>query len=248
MKSGMAEIEFRCLVVNVCNRLSTQDLRNIVYVQLYKRRHQFEDRDGLDIFDALECQGVFSPASPEGLLEIVENTGNIQVANIIKDYIEKRKRESGRPTGSPHTRDRDPPPLAQDAHLRTCYEVVRQQMKLLLKQIEVLKQAVWAGDQDEDGKLRGDQAVDNVGRTASELVERLRKARRQCGIPRSLSGSSTDSYSSESDATAAGAYRPGNDHTARACTCNSPTACRPIIYSCVLFNRAQSRSQNTPSD
>ena len=216
----MAEIEFRCLVVNVCNRLSTQDLRNIVYVQLYKRRHQFEDRDGLDIFDALECQGVFSPASPEGLLEIVEKTENVQVANIIKDYIEKRKRESGRPTGSLHTRD--PPPLAQDAHLRTCYEVVRQQMKLLLKQIEVLKQAVWAGDQDEDGKHRGDQAVENVGRTASELVERLRRARKQFGIPRSLSGSSTDSYGSECDATAAGAYRPGNDHTARACTVLGP--------------------------
>ena len=206
------EIEFRCLVVNVCNRLSTQDLRNIAYVQLYKRRHQFEDGDGLDIFDALECQGIFSPTLPEGLLRIVEKTENMQVASIVKDYIEKRrKRESGKPKGSPHTRDSSP--LAQDAHLRTCYEVVRQQMKLLLKQIEVLKQAVWAGDQDEDGKHRGDQAVENVGKTASELVERLRKARRQFGIPRSLSGSSTDSYGSESDATA---YRtrmhPGNDH------------------------------------
>ena len=210
------EIEFRTLVANICDRLSTHDFKTIVYVHLHQRRYQLEDADGFDIFDALECQGVFSPTAPEGLLGVVEKTQNKEVANIIEDYIEKsRKRKSKKLVESPQIRNPNPPPLAQDAHLRTCYEVARQQTKLLLKQIEVLKQAVWAGDQDEDGKHRGDQAIENVSKTASELAERLRSARRKVGIPRSLSGSSTDSCGSESDATAACAYglHPSNNHS-----------------------------------
>jgi hypothetical protein len=224
------EIEFRSLVANVCDRLSTHDLKRIVYVQLHQRRYQLEDAqaNGFDIFDALECQGVFSPTAPEGLLGVVEKTQNKEVANIIEDYIEKRrKRESEKRVESPQIRNPNPPPLAQDAHLRACYEVARQQTKLVLKQMEVLKQAVWAGDQDEDGKHRGDQAIENVSKIASELAERLRSARRKVGIPRSLSGSSTDSCGSESDATAACAHRLHPSPAPREVRAKTPPPVKP---------------------
>lgn len=207
MAGGLTEFEdvdFRCLVANVCDRLSTRDLRKIVYIRLYNKRQQLKDADGLDIIDALECANVFSPAAPEGLLEAVEQSGNKQVANTIKDFIKKRRKRGTHalhvPAAPQAETDENTP--ADRAHLQACYKVVLGQTNLLLQQIEVIRQAVWAGSQDEDGKLKAHEAVENISKTASELVEGLKKARKQFGLlSRSSSGSSTDSSDSGSDTT-----------------------------------------------
>lgn len=199
----MAELEdfaFRCLVVNVCDRLSSHDLRRIVYIRLYSKRHQLKDADGLDIFDALECANVFSPAAPEGLLEVIELTGNKQIANTVRDFIKKRKKH---PSGKPAALQLAPPEetdtQTDSVHLKMCYKVVQGQVNVLLQQIEVIRQAVWAGGQDEEGKYRAHMALEKISEAASNLVENLQKARKQFGLSRSLSGSSTDSSSTGSD-------------------------------------------------
>lgn len=198
----MEDIAFRILVANVCDRLTSHDLRRIVYIRLYKKRHQLKDADGLDVFDALECANVFSPSAPEGLLEVIELTGNKQIANTIKDFIKKRKKS---PSGKPAALQPPAPPEETDAqtdnvHLMMCYKVVQGQVNVLLQQIEVIRQAVWVGNQDEDGKYRAHMALEKISKTASDLVENLQDARRQSGLlSRSNSGSSTDSNSSRSD-------------------------------------------------
>lgn len=194
------DIPFRCLVANVCERLSSHDLRRIVYIRLYNKRYQLKDADGFDVFDALECANVFSPSAPEGLLEVIELTGNKQIANTVKDFIKKRKKSPGGRRPAAPAPPEETGAQTDSVHLRMCYKVVQGQVNVLLQQIEVIRQAVWAGSQDEDGKYRAHMALEKISKTASDLVENLQDARKQSGLlSRSISGSSTDSNSSGSD-------------------------------------------------
>ena len=197
MAAESEEIDFRCLVANICDRLSGDELRRIVYIRLFSKKERLKDADGLDIFSELEYADILSPAKPEGLLAVVEEIGNKKVANTIKDFIKKRRKQvSGKPA-PPRARPRaeTAPATMPDTHLQTCYKVALGQMNLLLQQLEVVGQAARAGDQDGH---EAQQAVEKISSTASELVRRLKRARKQFGLPRSQSGSSTcSSYASD---------------------------------------------------
>ena len=196
MAAESEEIDFRCLVANICDRLSGDEIRRIVYIWLFSKKERLKDANGLDIFSELEYADILSPAKPEGLLAVVEEIGNKKVANTIKDFIKKRRKQvSGKPA-PPRARPRaeTAPSTMPDTHLQTCYKVALGQMNLLLQQLEVLRQAAKAGDQEGD---EAQQAVEKISSTATGLARRLKskRARKQIGLPRSQSGSSTGSSS-----------------------------------------------------
>lgn len=202
------QLAFRRLVVGVSDQLSDEEVRKIVYTRLYTQRERLKNADRLDIFSELECRGVFSPAKPEGLLDIVENDlHNQKVANFISKELKKKTKRKGEATSR---RGNPPPPTqpslslsAPDSHLRICYNVALAQANVLLQQLEVLRHAVEVGAQQRD---RANEAIEGISNTASELAQRLQKSRRELGLARSVSGSSAGSTTGDETSTQAQDY------------------------------------------
>lgn len=198
------ELAFRTLVVRVSEQLSDKEVRTIVYTRLYKQRERLRDAEALDVFSALECRDVFSPTKPEGLLDIVENDlRNRQVANFITKELKKiakRKRET-----SSNSAPTQPAPdhSSPESHLRKCYNVALAQVNVLLQQLEVLRHVVEVGAQQEQG---ANEAIEGISNTASELAQRLKKSRKELGLPRTLSGSSNGSATGDVPSTQAADY------------------------------------------
>ena len=194
------ELAFRRLVVCVSNRLSDEQMRTIVYTRLYTQRERLRDAHRLDIFAELECRGVFSPVKPEGLLDIVENDlQNREVANFITKELKKKTKRKGETRSNPAPTQPALDHSSPDSHLRICYNVALAQANVLLQQLEVLRHVVEAGAQQRD---KANEAIEGISNSASELTRRLKKSRKELGLSRSLSGSSTGSDETSSSALA----------------------------------------------
>ena len=169
-------LAFRRLVASVAGKLHDEDVRKLVYIHLYTQRETyFHDAKKLDVFVALECAEIFSPANPEGLLNILEkDLKNRQLAQLVKVFIrEKKHRATVKPSIS-DARKSSPGDIASENHLRMCYKVALAQANVLVKHLDMLRLAVNGKPEVDSEEAR--KAVQNISETAAALAKLKEKA------------------------------------------------------------------------
>ena len=168
MEDDSDNLAFRRVVVCVAERLTKEELRKLIYLRLYRKRDTlFRRAENLEVMAALETAGVFGPARPEDLLEILEkDLGNRQLANLVKVFLRDRKKKTvgggsvsvGGEAGSEGV-----------SRVRLCYKLAVSRTNVLVKHLEALRLAAGGAGGRVDA-LAARSAVENISETAAALA------------------------------------------------------------------------------
>ena len=182
MEDDSDDLAFRRVVVRVAERLTEEEVRKMIYIRLYSQREAlFRNPETLEVLAVLEQAEVFSPARPEGLLDILEkDLKNRQLANLVKSFIRNKNKKSVRDdnygraakSGGPS----EDPEAEDDSRLRMCYKMAISQANVLVMHLEALRVAT-AGPSG--GGVDGSAArtaVENISETAAALSRLREKA------------------------------------------------------------------------
>ena len=134
----------------------------------------------MDILSRLETDGLFSPTKPEGLIEIAKDVHRPDLASEVEKFIKSQRKSASKEEKKSHKRPKSPPQAAAesdvDLHLKANFEVTLSQATVLIKQVDVLEQAITAG---KGCRHRVEEAMKEARRTAERLAQTLQKAQRK---------------------------------------------------------------------
>ena len=146
----------------------------------------------MDILSRLEYEGLFSPAKPEGLIEIARDASRHDLASELKKFV-KTQRTASKEEEKSQKRLKGLSQAAtesdMDLHLRCNFEVTLSQATVLMQNVDQLQQAITAG---QGCRQRVEEAIQEARQTAERLAQTLRKMQGELESDSGSDSSSTD--------------------------------------------------------
>ena len=141
---------------------------------------RYKNTEALDILSKLETDGLFSPTKPEGLIEIARDANRPDLASEVEKFIKSQRKTASKQEKKSHKQLKGAPQAAaesdMDLHLKANFEVTLSQATVLIKQVDVLEQAITAG---KGCRHRVEEAMTEARQTAERLAQTLQKAQRK---------------------------------------------------------------------
>ena len=172
-------LAFRRLVADFSQKLSKEERRRLVYIRLYDWRERYRDADTLDVLSRLESDGAFSPENPEGLIEVAKDIDRQDLRAMVKDFVknwkkQKKDKATSKVTARAAMSFESKSPLSdEELQLKAILEVTLSQTAVLVKQVDILQQAITTGT---DLRQRAAEAIRNARYTAQTLAEHFQRA------------------------------------------------------------------------
>ena len=170
-------LAFRRLVADFSQKLSKEERRRLVYIRLYDWRERYRDADTLDVLSRLESDGVFSLENPEGLIEVAKDIDRQDLRAMVKEFVKnskKQKKDKATSKVAAMMSFESKSPLSdEELRLKAILEVTLSQAAVLVKQVDILQQAITTGT---DLRQRAAEAIRNAKCTAQTLAEHFQRA------------------------------------------------------------------------
>ena len=162
----MSVKDFRRFIVSVAQQMSHQESEMLRW--MYELPVQFKGTPPLTVLQRMESQGLFSADKPEKLADVLKDINRMDLAKKAKDYAKGSKR------GKKLYQDGDT--VQREDQLVTLtanFEVALIQMKIMLEQLERVRQGVVEAQQ---------KRVEEIISCAREDAERTQRKLQQASI------------------------------------------------------------------
>ena len=172
-------LAFRRLIVDFSQKLSKEEQRRLVYIRLYDWRERYRDADTLEVLSRLETEGVFASNNPEGLIEVAKDIDRQDLRVMVRDFVKNSKKQrkekaSSKVAGKAVMSFEPESPVSKEKlQLKAVLEVTLSQAAVLMKQVDILQQAITAGT---NSRQKAAEAIRDARCTVQALAKQFQKA------------------------------------------------------------------------